>query len=184
MLANALSLLRAALAPAVLVSLRHDGDGPAAATLALMLGAGATDILDGLAARRLGQVSRLGRILDPLADKAFIGAVCLGLVAWRAFPAWLLALQVARDLAIVGAGALLLRSRQVVFPASLAGKAATWVMALTMLAHVVALPASLLRGLEVVAAGLVVLSGAGYGRQLARVLRGGAGDSGQPAATP
>lgn len=170
-IANSLSLARILLAPAVALSLYRDGQGAGALTLALMLTAGATDLLDGWVARRLGQVSRLGRILDPLADKLFIGSVCVCLVILRGFPLWLLMLQAVRDVAIVGIGGALLRSRQLVIAASLFGKIATWVMALTMLGHVLEVgpPWSWLS--YELAAALIVCSGAGYAWQLRVLLR-------------
>ena len=166
MLANGLSLARVVLAPAVAYSLYRDGQGLGHLTLTLILVAGATDILDGWAARRLGQTSPLGRILDPVADKLFIGCVCVSLVVLRGFPAWLVALQAARDVAIVGVGSFLLRSRGHVVPASLLGKVATWGMGLTILAHVLMLGepwAALSQG---VTALLIVVSGAGYALKL------------------
>ena len=68
MLAKGLSVARVFLGPAVAYSLYRDGQGLGHLTLTLMLAAGATDILDGWAARRLGQTSPLGRVLDPLAE--------------------------------------------------------------------------------------------------------------------
>jgi cardiolipin synthase len=171
MLANGLSLSRICLAPLVVYGLYRDGQGVGRLTLALMLVAGVSDLLDGWVARRLDQTTRLGRILDPLADKLFIGFVCVGLVALRAFPLWLVLLQATRDLAILSAGSYLLRTRQIVVAASLWGKVATWAMALTMLAHalVLGMPWSLL--LQGVTALLIVVSGAGYVRQLRQIVR-------------
>ena len=114
MLANGLSLARILLAPAVAFSLYRDGQSTGTLTLALMLTGGATDLLDGWVARRLGQTSDLGRVLDPLADKIFIGCICICLVLLQGFPLWLVALQGIRDLAIVGVGVYLVRSRQFV----------------------------------------------------------------------
>ena len=171
MLANGLSVARICLAPIVIYSLYRDGQGVGRLSLALMLIAGATDLIDGWVARKLGQASRLGRILDPLADKIFIGSVCVGLVVLRAFPAWLLALQATRDLAILSAGFFLLRSRQIVVPASLLGKIATWAMALAMLAHVLSLSApwdSLSQGVTAV---LIVASAGGYARSFVGIVR-------------
>lgn len=172
-LANGLSLLRVALAPAVVYSLYLDagGDGDGGRTLALLVSAGLTDLLDGMAARRLGQTTRVGRLLDPLADKIFIAAVCIALVAWRQFPLWLLAMQVARDAAIVAAGAVLLRCRRQVITASLLGKVTTWLMSLAILAHVMAAGAPLRAPLQALAAVLVVLSGLDYARQFLAILR-------------
>lgn len=171
MVANGLSALRILLAPAALASLHRDGQGLGPLSLALLLTAGLTDLLDGIAARRLGQTSRLGRILDPLADKIFIGSLCAGLVLWRAFPLWLLALQAVRDLAIIAGGAFLLRSRRVLVSPSPTGKGATWAMALTILAHALSLEGPLPAGLRVVTAALLLLSALGYGRVLVRRAR-------------
>jgi cardiolipin synthase len=173
MLANALSVVRMLLAPAVVWGIWRDGQGISLWTLALMLAAGLTDLLDGWVARRLGQVSRWGRILDPVADKLFVGAVCVGLVLWRGFPLWLLALQAVRDVAILAAGVLLLRRHDVVVPASALGKAATWAMALTILGHVLSVGSPwdhLLQGLTGL---LIVTSALGYSRRLLALLRGG-----------
>ncbi|MEE2658096.1 MAG: CDP-alcohol phosphatidyltransferase family protein [Candidatus Latescibacterota bacterium] len=171
MLANGLSFLRILLVPVVLASLHRDGDQASATTLALILLASATDFLDGQAARRLGQVSRAGRILDPLADKVFVGAICAGLVLWRDLPLWLLVAQVVRDLAIVAAGFFLFARRNIVVSASLWGKAATTVVALTILAFVIHLPQLLKDGLVTCSAGLMAISAVDYGRQFVTILR-------------
>lgn len=169
MLSNFLSVCRLLLAPAVLWSLHREGTGHT--TLILLLAGGATDLLDGYAARRLHQESRAGRILDPVADKVFIGAVCSGLAAWHGFPIWLLALQVIRDVVIVLIGALLLRSRGLIVVARPLGKAATTVMGLTLVTYLIPTPA-LWREILIPATGvLLVLSAAHYAQQLFVLLR-------------
>jgi len=172
-LPNALSLLRVALLVPVLVSLYGDGDGVSTTTLVLLALAGLTDILDGLLARNLGQASRLGRIFDPVCDKIFIGGVVVGLVLWRDFPAWLLTAQLLRDVAILGAGAVLLRRRQLVVPASWLGKAATWSMGLLILTWVVGRVQPVADILVYGAAGLLALSSLDYLRVLYRIVHRG-----------
>ena len=113
-LPNALSLLRVALMPFVILALRYDHR---AWLLALMLVATATDYLDGFIARRLHQVSNTGKVIDPLADKICIGSMCAGLSLWRGFPWWATALIIGRDLLIL-AGALLLMKRIKAVPVS------------------------------------------------------------------
>ncbi|MBT3342899.1 MAG: CDP-alcohol phosphatidyltransferase family protein [Gemmatimonadetes bacterium] len=168
-LANLLSACRLLLAPAVLWSLHREGTGHT--TLMLLLAGGATDLLDGYAARRLRQVSHAGKIIDPVADKVFIGAVCSGLAAWHGFPIWLLALQIVRDVVIVVIGALLLRSRGLVIGARPLGKAATAVMGFTLLTYLVPAP-ELLREVLIPTTGvLLVLSAARYAQQLILLLR-------------
>ena len=73
-------------------------------TLALILFfvAGASDAVDGFLAKRFGWTSRLGALLDPLADK-FLLVTCYAVLAWNdLLPVWLLVLVLTRDLLIVG----------------------------------------------------------------------------------
>ena len=95
---NALSAIRLATVP-VFLYLFISGREEAAV---IVYGAGAwTDFFDGYIARRLGQESELGRLLDPLADRIFIVALALALVAVGALPWWLTAVIVARDVVLL-----------------------------------------------------------------------------------
>ena len=88
----------------------------------------ATDILDGYLARKLKQVSELGKILDPLSDKLAIGALVIALVVYRGFPLWAAVLIIARDLIIL-LGSITIMTRRSILPMSnLLGKLAaiTW----------------------------------------------------------
>ncbi|MDH4111422.1 MAG: CDP-alcohol phosphatidyltransferase family protein [Actinomycetota bacterium] len=67
----------------------------------------ATDWVDGTIARRTGQVSELGKVLDPLADRLAIAAGLIALVVRGAFPAWAAGLILARDVAVLAAWAVL-----------------------------------------------------------------------------
>ena len=166
MLANCLSLLRIGLVPFVLVSLHGDGASASWMSLTFILGAAATDLLDGIAARRLDQVSRIGLILDPLADKIFVASLGLGLVFWKGFPWWLLVAQLARDAAIVAAGVYLYKVWDIVPVASRLGKYTTFCMVLTMVSFVFPVPAMIQGGLVAAAAALLLLSALDYGRTL------------------
>lgn len=169
MLANSLSLLRMGLVPCLLWSLHRDDNGLSWLPPALLLAAAATDWLDGAAARRLGQVSRLGRILDPLADKLLVGCLGVALVYWRGFPLWLVALQLFRDAAILAAGLFLLRSRGMVLAASRAGKLATVCMFLTVFSYLFDLGEAPRALAAYATAAVLLFSSVGYGRSLRRV---------------
>lgn len=107
---NLISAARIALVP-VFLWLVFGRDDLTAAGL-LIGGIGATDWVDGFVARRLGQVSELGKVLDPLADRlAVVAAVVAGWVS-GALP-WPIALLIAgREVAVaVGALALIARAR-------------------------------------------------------------------------
>lgn len=71
----------------------------------LMLVAGLSDALDGFLARRYGWQTELGMLLDPLADKFLIAAMCLVFALQGLIPVWLVALILTRDILILlGAG--------------------------------------------------------------------------------
>ena len=84
--------------------------GRLGAALAVFVGAMVTDVLDGIAARALKQFTRIGAILDPLADKA-MGTAALVVLCWsHRLPYWLLWLVLARELCIFTAIGLLDRT--------------------------------------------------------------------------
>ena len=170
MLANFLSVLRVLLIPFLLYFIAQ---GPVAQFQAvlLLLIAGITDIGDGWVARRYNQVSRLGKILDPLADKIFLACLLGGLVLWRDLPLWLLGMLFVRDLGIVLVGGLLLRSQGLVIAANRWGKHTTLCMVLTALSYVIETPASLRTGLVMTAAALVVVSSLSYAQLALRILQ-------------
>lgn len=70
--------------------------------LAIFLCAAATDLLDGYLARRLGQVTTIGTLLDPIADKLLISSALIALVQVHAVPGWLVILLVGREFAVTG----------------------------------------------------------------------------------
>ena len=70
--------------------------------LAIFLAAAATDLLDGYLARRWGQVTTVGTLLDPIADKLLVSAALIGLVQVQLVPAWMVILIVGREFAISG----------------------------------------------------------------------------------
>ena len=170
MLANFLSVLRVLLLPFLLYTLKQDGDSVSPITVGLLLLAAVTDLADGYVARRFNQVSRLGEILDPLADKIFLGCLAAALVCWRDFPLWLLAMLVVRDLCIVAAGLFLLRTRLLVIPANRIGKYTTVCMVVTALSFIMGAPQTVKAPLIYAAAALLVGSSLSYARLLCQTL--------------
>jgi len=121
-LPNLVSLSRVVMIPLVGYYLSRDDSGAVVVCAALIVLAGISDGLDGYLARRLGKVSRLGKVLDPLADKLFAGALVIMLVLYRDLPLWLAATIVGRDLLIVLIGGLLMRGRDTELSSNLTGK--------------------------------------------------------------
>jgi CDP-diacylglycerol--glycerol-3-phosphate 3-phosphatidyltransferase len=101
-LPNLVTMGRVVLVPFVLLFI--DNFSPMRSFIAslLYLGAAAGDALDGYLARSRGEVSMLGKFLDPLADKLIVTAVLVFMVALGRVPAWIVVVLIARDLAING----------------------------------------------------------------------------------
>jgi cardiolipin synthase len=78
-----------------------------AAAAGLLAGLGATDWVDGTVARRFHQVSTVGKVLDPTADRLLVATAVLSSVVVGAVPAWFAALTVARE-ALVSSAVLVL----------------------------------------------------------------------------
>ncbi len=121
---NILSMLRLAGVPVFLWLVL----GPQAdiAAFVLLAVAGASDWLDGYLARRLNQQSRLGVLLDPLADRLYIAATLLGLALRELIPWWLVGVLVARELLLLTLLPRLRRAGKVALPVTYVGKAATF----------------------------------------------------------
>ena len=164
-LPNTITVLRM-LAVAPLVWLLHEGRYDAALWVAFA--AGASDGLDGFLAKRFGWQTRLGGLLDPMADKLLLDACFLGLWGAGYVPGWLALLVVGRDLVIVaGAAAWHWLIRPLSASPSLLSKATTLAQVLLVLAWLLHLahgwmpPWALQFGIGAVA-GLTALSGLDY----------------------
>jgi cardiolipin synthase (CMP-forming) len=123
-LPNLVSMLRLAGVPLFLWLVL----GPEADLLALgvLMLSGITDFLDGYLARRLGQTSRLGEILDPVADRLYILAVVVGLALRDIIPWWAALSLPLRDLLLWGLVPLLRTRGYSALPVHFLGKAATF----------------------------------------------------------
>jgi cardiolipin synthase (CMP-forming) len=94
--------------------------------LVLLMVSGVTDWLDGWLARRLGQSSRLGEILDPVADRLYILAVVVGLALREIIPWWVAVILPLRDLMLWGLVPFLRTRGYSALPVHFLGKAATF----------------------------------------------------------
>jgi cardiolipin synthase len=120
---NALSALRLALLPVFLwLVLGPEADRIAFAVLVVI---GLSDYLDGYLARRLNQGSRLGAILDPVADRLYILAAVIGLGVREIIPLWLVLLLPARDVFLWCLVPFLRTRGYSALPVHFLGKAAT-----------------------------------------------------------
>jgi len=121
---NALSLARVLLIPAF-VWLIVDRDTTFAG-LVLFVVVISTDWVDGYVARRMGQVSELGKVLDPTADRLAMAAGLVALAVRDAFPLWAALLILVRDGLVLLAGLVLMLTRRVRIEVRFIGKLATF----------------------------------------------------------
>lgn len=122
---NLLSLLRLALVPAFV--LVFFADSPYAYRYAglIFIIASATDALDGYIARKYNMITRLGRVLDPLADKLMTAAAIVCITIAGIAPIWIIIIFVIKE-ALMGLGALIMYKRiDDVLPSNMLGKVAT-----------------------------------------------------------
>jgi len=127
-LPNTLTVARIVLVPLLVVVLLTEFDGRrilgvpkelvGAAIFAL---ASMTDWLDGYLARRRRQVTWLGQMLDPIADKLLTSAAFISLVQLNLAPAWMVALIIGREFAVTGLRSLA-HTKGFTIPASSLGK--------------------------------------------------------------
>jgi CDP-diacylglycerol--glycerol-3-phosphate 3-phosphatidyltransferase len=181
-LPNALTVLRIFLVPLLVVVLLTRFDwhlyfGAAIYGLAVL-----TDFLDGYFARRRNEVTRLGIILDPLADKLLNAAALLSLVEMGLAPAWVVMMILAREIAVTGLRNVA-AGRGLLIRASGLGKAKMVAQVTAILVLLLSRPWPALRVPGLVALGVVVVvtvvSGADYFLRFWKdVVRGTGGGSG------
>ena len=121
---NALSIARIFAAPVLVLLLLSPDEKRSIIASLLFLGVCLTDWLDGYLARRMGIVTAFGKFLDPLADKLLIVTAFIMLIPVDRVPAWMVAIIVAREIAVTGLRALAVESGTVM-AASLSGKVKT-----------------------------------------------------------
>jgi len=103
-LPNTLTIARIFLVPVVVTVLLATEDIEARTWwgAGLFLAAALTDMLDGYLARRRGQVTTFGRLLDPIADKLLISSALIALVWRHIAPAWMIVVIIGREFAVSG----------------------------------------------------------------------------------
>ena len=113
-----------------LASFPQKGFGVAAAIVFSI--AAITDFLDGYVARKTGQVSVFGQLVDPIADKIIVASVLIMLVHLDRVPAWMVALIISREFAISGLRAYA-GTKSIVIPAKAIGKTKTTLQILAII---------------------------------------------------
>lgn len=128
---NILTVIRIGLLPAVVWRFRR---GDSIGALAFYLIAMLTDALDGVIARRFNQITALGKLLDPIADKLSLITLLWLFVADGQIPAWILGLTLAKEAALIIGGVIALRQGVVSYALPI-GKVTTVSFILSMVAR-------------------------------------------------
>ncbi len=170
-LPNALTVLRILLVPVfggMLLAESGANPGQRFAALAVFLVAMITDRIDGELARSRGLVTDVGKILDPIADKALLGMAFVGLSIIGLVPWWVTALVLAREIGVTVVRFVVIRHG--VMPAGRGGKVKTFAQAVAL--SLLVLPTWVLPGVQVwrwtayvvlgVAVALTVVTGLDY----------------------
>lgn len=122
---NTLSFLRLLMVPVFLwLILSHHG----AWAILLLAISSLTDLLDGYIARRFNQVTRLGQLLDPFADRLYIFTTLIGLVLTGVIPVWLSIVVIARDVMLLVVYPMLATHGYGPLPVHYLGKAGTFAL--------------------------------------------------------
>jgi cardiolipin synthase len=122
---NLLSMLRLVLVPFFLWAVIG---GSYVLALLILVAASLSDLLDGYLARRLDQITRLGQLLDPAADRLYIFAALVGLAANSLVPWWIVIVIVARDVFLLILGVVLANHGFGPLPVHQLGKVATFAL--------------------------------------------------------
>ena len=133
---NLLSIIRLGLTPFLFHSIVRRSH-----LAALVIGGLAilTDMLDGYFARRLNQRTNLGKVLDPIADKAIISAVIIALILSNSsFPRWAFVVVIIRDILIVIANIFLFHRTQTIARSDRWGKCTTFFLATALVLYILA----------------------------------------------
>ncbi len=169
-LANKLTLLRIAMIPMFMVFMYLQPSMPGTAeviAVILFLAAAVTDKIDGYVARKYDQITKFGKIMDPVADKLLIAAVFISLVDLHpAVTAWPVIIIMAREF-LISALRMIAASEGIVISANIWGKVKTNIqvfVAFLLILHpgIISLPAFLPRFLIWITAIFTIYSGLVY----------------------
>jgi CDP-diacylglycerol--glycerol-3-phosphate 3-phosphatidyltransferase len=142
-LPNYLTLARIIIVPLLVVVLLTPlaenwfGISSYALAIAIFLAASLTDILDGHLARRRNQVSNLGKLLDPIADKLLISAALIVLVEKHLAPAWAVVVILGREFIVTGLRSIA-ATEGIIIQAQKIGKVKMWAQCVAIVALLIA----------------------------------------------
>ena len=148
---NILSFIRLCLIP--LIVWLYVGKEDPLLTGVLVLISGLTDIVDGFIARTFNMISDVGKVLDPIADKATQGVVIILLATTYPLMFWIIGLMVIKELFMGITGYMIIRKCDIVLAAEWYGKAATVMLSAVMATHL------FWPNIPLIASNIIIISG-------------------------
>lgn len=166
-IANQITLLRVVLVPVFMVLLSFETTATRIAALLVFIMASLTDFLDGYLARKRNEITKLGKLLDPLADKILVTAALVGLVELGEIPGWIVVLILSREF-IISIFRAIAASEGIVIAASYWAKIKTTTQMIAILlllannypAHLIGIPLDMI--MLYIATLMTVVSGVEY----------------------
>ncbi|HEU19686.1 MAG TPA: CDP-diacylglycerol--glycerol-3-phosphate 3-phosphatidyltransferase [Deltaproteobacteria bacterium] len=152
-LPNTITMVRIGVIPILFLLLINPGRALSLVIAVLFILAAITDLLDGYVARKYGIVTRLGKYLDPLADKLIVNTAMILMIPIGRIPAWIVAIIIMRDLAVDGLRSIA-STDDLVIHASTLGKQKTLCQVIAVSALLIHYP---LFGADAHAVGIAVL---------------------------
>ena len=175
-LANGLSLIRLFAVPVIVFLIWRSSENESSRYTAfwLIVGLHAGDMLDGFLARKgsrkLAMRNHFGEIIDPIADKMYIGAAFVTMALTKQFLGWFAVLVVVRDLSIIVGWSLVYKRAGVRLLPNIPGKLTDGFSAALLGVVLLGLHPALVEAVTHVTAGLILFSGYSYGRMAMRAI--------------
>lgn len=165
---NMISLMRAMMVvPAVMAIVGHWYILVASICIAAFI----SDILDGYLARKMNSISEMGKIIDPLADKIYVGGIVIAMAAYSLIPLWLLAAILGRDIIIVLGGIWAKRRLGVVLPSNYPGKIAVLTISISIFMVFAGVPQNIVTIVQDVGVVLMAISLGLYAQRVIKLFR-------------
>jgi CDP-diacylglycerol--glycerol-3-phosphate 3-phosphatidyltransferase len=168
-ISNFVSFLRVLLTIPAIIFLSYHQNYEAAAVFIL---AYLSDLLDGFIARKTNTVSEWGKVIDPLADKLFVGIIIIALAVMEVIPIWFVAVILGRDLLIVMGGIYAEKKLGVVLPSNWMGKITVFTISLSLFLAVLGVSRDVLVFNWAISTALAVVSLFIYVKRMMQLLRG------------
>lgn len=131
-IANILTIFRFVLIPYFILVFFSNSQNNIFLSIIIFFAAGLTDILDGYIARNFNMITKLGTVLDPLADKLMLITVLTCFTIKNYIPIFIIIVLLIKELSMIFAG-IILYGQNIVIPANIFGKASTFLFYISIL---------------------------------------------------